>query len=761
VGLVAPLGAHAQQSIFGYQLGLTQSFTSLLTDSRQLFIIPGQAATATAAPAVFRSGGVQSNTQATANVTLDLVGTRWSHALLAGVAVGQLLPIGTPDEAITLRQARTTFAATASALTRYASDRFSFALNAAYALNVNGQLPLDGDGGVAGAAANPTQAGQRVGFLVLNQTTHGVTGRALLQLTRSRWDLDAGLGYTWQQNALFALTPQLAGANVGVGAAGAGTAAGAFVPATVHAIRPELIHRLRLGPRWMWRHDLAAPLQLPVSPSAEDIAGGAVAIVPTTFATTLRSELEHRVDDDTSVALDVRGGLNLRVPTSIQAGVGAYLGAPLVDPTTGGSYGLRLDTIIYSAELAWRTRVRRLDLRIQATAGVSQPLLFQPGLGSATVAAPFYDAPVVASLQPVVSLTLERRFDPLDLQLLAQRRVGVGGLGAAAVTTESAALTAGYTLALSASRALRLNAGVNASRIRSIDQNLLPVPDVVAPLALALNADAIGALFGAELPITQGDGLDVAASASYAFTFSDPTVGQVAMVAPGQLEAFSAHNFLLSIRATVGRGAADAARSAERRELDAFERDPVRGSPLLSARLMNQGRSLAEGTRGERPGLPPAAARGEAQAQTLGDASAAKPGAPNADVTPPIPPRGTADDDARAADEARAAQREAERRRRAKKTPLPDVTQGEAPFGAEQGVRGAPTPGAPAPSGAGAGSGSPRAGAPGAGGAPAPTQSTLPDGDTPAPSRTSKAKDAEKAKDKKAPRASDDDAEVF
>jgi hypothetical protein len=187
----------------------------------------------------------------------------------------------------------------------------------------------------------------------------------------------------------------------------------------------------------------------------------------------------------------------------------------------------------------------------------------------------------------------------------------------------------------------------------------------------------------------------------------------------------------------------------------------VRGSPLLSARLMNQGRSLAEGTRGERPGLPPAAARGEAQAQTLGDASAAKPGAPNADVTPPIPPRGTADDDARAADEARAAQREAERRRRAKKTPLPDVTQGEAPFGAEQGVRGAPTPGAPAPSGAGAGSGSPRAGAPGAGGAPAPTQSTLPDGDTPAPSRTSKAKDAEKAKDKKAPRASDDDAEVF
>lgn len=746
LGLCAPLAAHAQQSIFGYQLGLTQSFTTLVTDSRQLFVIQGQAATATAAPAVFRSGGVQSNTQATANVTLDLVGTQWSHAVLAGVALGQVLPIGTPEEAITLRQARTTFAATASALTRYASDRFSFALNASYALNVNGLLPLDGDGGVAGAAANPTQAGQRVGFLVLNQTTHGATARALLQLTRSRWDLDAGLGYTWQENALFALTPQLAGANVGVGAAGGGTAAGAFVPATLHAIRPELIHRLRLGPRWTWRHDLAAPLQLPVAPSAADAASGAVAIVPTTLGATLRSDLEHRVDEDTSLALDVRGALNLRIPTSIQPGVGEYLGAPLTNPATGDAYGLRLDTVIYSAELAWRTRFRRLDLRLQATAGVSQPLLFQPGLGSATVAAPFYETPVVASIQPVVSLSLERRFDPLDLQLVAQRRVGVGGLGAAAVTTESVSLAAGYTLALSASNALRLNAGVNASRIRSVDQNLLPVPDVVAPLVLAQNADAIGALFGAELPLTRGDGLDVAASASYAFTYSDPTVGQVAMTTPGALEAFSAHNVLLSIRATVGRGAADVARNAERRELDAFERDPVRGSPLLSARLMNQGRSLADGTRGERPGLPPTAARGEAQAQTLGDAGAAKGGAPSADVTPPIPPRGTADDDQRAADEARAAQREAERRRRAKKAPMPDVTQGEAPFGAERGVRGAPTPGAsPSP-------------------APSPTQSTpkaLPEGDAPASRPPPKGKGAEKPKDKKATRESDDDAEVF
>jgi hypothetical protein len=746
VGLCAPVAAHAQQSIFGYQLGLTQSFTTLVSDSNTLFVVQAQTQTATRSPAVFRSGGVQSNTQATANVTLDLVGTRWSHALLAGVALGQVLPIGTPEEAITLRQARTTFAATAGALTRYASDRFSFALNASYALNVNGLLPLDGDGGVAGAAANPTQAGQRVGFLVLNQTTHGATARALLQLTRSRWDLDGGLGYTWQQNALFALTPQLAGANVGVGAAGGGTAAGAFVPATLHAIRPELIHRLSLGPRWTWRHDLAAPLQLPVAPSAADAAGGAVAIVPTTFGTTLRSDLEHRVDDDTSLALDVRAALNLRVPTSVQAGVGAYLGAPLTNPATGESYGLRLDTLIYSAELAWRTRFRRLDLRMQATAGVSQPILFQPGLGGATVTEPFYDAPVVGSIQPIVSLSLERRFDPLDLQLVAQRRVGVGGLGAAAVTSESASLTAGYTLALSASRALRLNAGVNASRIRSVDRDLVPVPANAPALVLALNADAVGALVGAELPLTRGDGLDVSASASYALTYSDPTVGQAAMAAPGALEAFSAHNVLLSIRATLGRGAADAARSAERRELDAFERDPVRGSPLLSARLMNQGRSLAEGTRGERPGLPPTAARDEVQAQTLGDAGAAKAGAPSADVAPPIPPRGTADDDQRAADEARAAQREAERRRRAKKAPLPDVTQGEAPFGAEQGVRGAPSSG-------------------GSSSTPAPPPSApraLPEGDAPASPRTPpKGKGAKRPKDKKAPRASDGDVEVF
>lgn len=664
LGLGAARTARAADVRLGWSLGAQQSFQTVLTDSAQAFALTQAVAGSTVSDSlVQRFTGLVLNTGVTANATIDVVGRQWEQGLLVGVALNQLLPTLLPDDvAPNTAPASTAFQANAVYLARLVRPRWTWSLGGGYAFGLNGQLPIGADGGTGAAAG--TLPGAQVGPLVISGQTHTASARTLLQLTRARWDADLGFDYTFAANGIFTLAGAVGGAAAG---GAAGSALGAFVPATSHTLAPQLQARRRLSARDTLTASLRGSLVLPVEVELEDEL--VQNLLPQTASANLTAGYEHVLRDEHRWFVSLGGTLSLRRPSDLAlAADGGVSGRALVDPLTGGTYGLRTDTLIYTVEVGLQGRVRSLELGYRASAGVAQPRLYQPPLGGASARFPLYEDPVIGAIQPVLSLTLDRRFDPVDLSLAAQRGVGLGGLGASSNVTDTLSLSLRWSTPLSRESSLTVNAGANASRNRSVGAELIPAnPEASAAgqalVALANGADSLGATLGVALPLVASDGLRVDLDAMYGLTYNDPTAGAPEGAGTAGLTAFTSHTLIATLRGSWGRGPLETAGDEDRTEQNAFANNPQSGSPLVSARLLNlRGQGLAEGSRGIAPGRAPESARAapderrrsQDAAQGVGraestaaveqashrelDADAPKPPAPAAPKRAPRPP---------------------------------------------------------------------------------------------------------------------------
>lgn len=644
---LGPAHAHAQQVIFGYQLGVTETAGTIITDNPQLFVAPP------GSDSVTQLSGLQLNTGITANATLDILTRLGQHGFLAGLAFNQLIPAFVPDNAsASIRQATSALQATATYLGRVNGPRWSFGFGGGYTFGLNGQLPLESGGGVGGeAGVPPTLPGRQVGFLLVNQQAHSVNGRLLYQLSGLRWDLELTAGYAYQVNGLFSLAP-------GAVTAAGGSSLGAFVPTTFHNLTPSVGFRRRIGDFGNATANLSHNWVIP-SISTATAGLQQLQAAPQVSQTTLTLGYLYNRGLGRSFGVEGSGTLALRVPTNTN-------GRPLLLPD-GSDRTLAVDTVIYTGRVVYNEEIRSLALQVGAQLGVSQARLYQPPLGQATRHFAVYQEATVGSIQPVAELSLRRRFEPVDLSLILQRAVGVGGLGASAVITESANLTSRFLAPLASGFEVTFDAGLSAARTRGVGADLLPEnPENPRPAgglaALTTSNDSIGLLLQAQAPLYGGGGMNLDLTVAYNFIYTNPSP-EAEPGALGAIDDFSTQNIFATLRFTFGRGPLNEP-DIDRRELDEFSSDPRSGGPLISARLMNQGRSLSERARGIEPDRPNQARRDSRQALQIelqqaregrgerGDSSAergtmsteeeeraAQDAEDEIDLTPPIPPR--------------------------------------------------------------------------------------------------------------------------
>lgn len=625
--------AASAQVVFGYQLGLTQSVGTTLGDdlntqtllaqqNQQGAVVnptaPGGAANQNQPADVTTAGlsfsalqGIQSNTQVTANVTLDLVTRTLQHGLVLGAAFGQLVPFAVPDSEIQingepvdvnaqLRERITTLQASATYLARLQRATWSLAFGANYAFGLNGRLDNGANGGVAGGAAVGTLPAAQAGAFAFNGVTHTAGGQAQLQINKRRWDLAAALNYTYSQNGIYTLA---AGALGGQGAANAATTnLGAFIPANLHALTPTLVIRTRMGRSGLFTVDANSTFN-----TAEEIrddilvrADGNTTVTrappppPQTIISNLRFEYAHQLGRDRTLGLDALGTLSYRVGTDAQ-------GVPLAGAT------LAADSLIYTVRGFYRDTLP-WQMRIQLAVGAAQATLFQAPLGAPDVDPDAFEA-IRSDPEPVAQLTLQRRFDPVDVTLTAARDVGVGALGASAIVTESGALTFQHVAELG-ERRLISNLGFNGNRTTAVGQDRFVGVDPNDPLVAAFNNYGFGVTAGMALPIFVSGPFSVDGTLTYNFNWVDTDPNDVTNIPP-----LLTHVGLLTFRMVFGRGTAQNAAGVGGRidsdELDAFSANPVSGAPLLTQRLLQQGAPLQQGGR---PGEAPQARRDSRQA---------------------------------------------------------------------------------------------------------------------------------------------------
>ncbi len=636
VGVAAFLmpGLATAQVVVGYQLGLTQSVGTTVGDDLNTQTLlaqqnqqnqanvnadnPGGAAAQqpavnaeTAGLTVSALQGVQLNTQATANLTLDIVTRTFNHGFVLGLAVGQLVPVGVPESEIEvageavdinaqLRERITTVQATATYLARLQLATWSLAMGANYAFGLNGRLNNGASGGVGGGAGVGTLPAAQAGAFAFNGVTHTAGGLMQLQITKQRWDLVFGTNYTYSQNGIYTLA---AGALGGQGQAGAAaTNLGAFIPANLHAITPTLVTRARLGRRGLFTIDANTTYYVAdeIQDDIEVLADGTTIVTrgppppPETLINNLRLEYAHQFGRDRTIGVDVQTTLSFRVGTDAQG-----IELPGV--------GLATDSLIYTPRAFYRDTLP-WELRINAAVGAAQATLFQAPLGGAGGDPDAFE-PVRSNWEPVGTLTLQRRLDPIDVTLVASRGVGVGARGASAIVAEAGALTFQH-VADFGERRLVSNIGFNANRTQGVGQDLFQGFDANDPLVAAFNNYGFGATAGFAMPILISGPFSVDGVLTYNFNWVNTDPNDTTGIPP-----LLTHVGLLTIRAVFGRGTAQGASGAGGRvdsdELDAFSANPATGAPLLTQRLLRQGAPLQTG---ERPGEAPAARRDSRQA---------------------------------------------------------------------------------------------------------------------------------------------------
>ncbi len=603
LALLVPGLAHAQQTVVGYQLGVSQSAGTTLGDiqvvtpqlqdpqGQQVQVDPNQAAVA-------QTAGLQLTTAVNGNLTLDIATSTFNHAFVLGLGAAQLIPTLVPtDEDGNVQQGvvadrTTTFQVNANYLAILQRATWSFALGLGYGFALNGLLGSGADGrlqgGQLGTAGNNVP-GAQAGAFSFNGQTHTANGRLTLQLTPSlKWDLTLDGNYSYTRNGIFTLAGGALGAQNQVGAAA--TNLGAFVPATIHTVQPALRFRRLLGRRGQL--DVDAVVTYTLAEQIDDrvtVTGTttqifrAAAPPPTTLLNQLTLQYTYNMNDDRAFGLQAIGALNFRVPTDAQGFVLA-------------GQGISSDTLIYTFR-AFYTDVLPWELRVTLGAGAAQANLFQPPLGAQAALDDF--EPVRSNWEPIADLSIARRFDPVDITLFGQRAVATGALGISAIVTESANLVFAYTGSFGEFRP-QVAVGFNANRVRGVGRELFPTANPNDPAVLAFNNQGFGANVNLTLPLFEAAGLSFDLTGTYAFNYLDPDPDGVLNIDP-----LVTHAIVGTLRGIYGRGTAQVAADVGGRtledELDAFTADPVNGSPLLSNQLMNAGDPLQQGRRVGRP----------------------------------------------------------------------------------------------------------------------------------------------------------------
>jgi len=600
--LVTVSPASAGDLRFGWQVGVTQAAQGLVSGGASSFDVVGTSSAT--APFVASVGGLTFTTVANLTTSLDYSGHGWDHGLVAGIALNQQVPTLQPRGVAGVSQ--TGFTANASYLARRARALWAIELGTNYAFGLNGQLAPSENGGTN--VTGDVGATGEVGRFTVRGQSHAVGFSSLLSLDRARWDASLRARYDFSLNGAATLITSPA--------AGLGTPLTAFVPATTHTFNPSAELRRRFG-----RNNLAVITgstrwTIPVVADLEE--GLAQNVVPETLAIEGSGTIEHRFVDETRGFVSISSTLGYRVPTSLAAEGESVSGLPIIDRDTGQPFGLRPDTLIYRSELGLEGRLVKLEIGYRLSAGVAQARLFQPALGTAQERFAVYTIPVVGAVLPIFSGSLDRRFDPVDLNLIVSRSVALGGLGASAVINDSASLAASVSIRATSSTELRVSAGVSANRVSNAGGDQVPTPprirgargnEVLA--ALTTGSASLGARLSVDAPLYRAGGLAFDGNASYGYTYIDPTIDTVpdpdrplAALAVGD-----SHSILVSVRGTFGDGPVDAATTETVDErLDAYTTNPRDGSPLISARLLNL-RGAGQQQQSIAPGIPAANAR--------------------------------------------------------------------------------------------------------------------------------------------------------
>ncbi len=627
-------GWASAQVVFGYQLGVTQSVgTTVGDDLNTLTFLTEQnngaaqtnansdqgaaGAVQTQPTDVTTAGvnisalqGIQLNTQATANLTFDIITRTLNHGLVLGLAVGQLIPVAVPESQIEvagevvdlnaqLRERINTLQASATYLARLQRATWSLAFGGNYAFGLNGRLNNGASGGV-GAGITTLPAAQ-AGAFAFSGVTHTAGSQLQLQITKQRWDLTLGTNYTYSKNGIYTLA---AGAVGGQGQAGAAaTNLGAFVPANLHAITPTMIARLRLGRRGVLSlnansaYSVASEIldDFAVDINGETVITRAPPPPPETLINTARLEYAHQFGRTRSVGADFETTLSFRVATD--AG-----GVEVPGSTLATDALINTVRVVYRDSLPWQVQAN-------LAVGLAQSTLYQAPFGAPIDAGtPFLL--IRSSPEPVANLSLQRRFDPIDVTIVAARGVGVGALGASAIVAESAGITLQHILDLG-ERRLITNLGANAQRTVGVGGELFAGVDPNDPLVAAFNNYGYGATAGMALPLVITGPFSIDATATYNYNWVNTDPGDLIE----GLTPLATHVGLFTLRGVFGRGTAQGAAGIGGRvdsdELDAFSANPATGAPLLTQRLLRQGAPLRTG---DRPGVAPQPRRDSRQA---------------------------------------------------------------------------------------------------------------------------------------------------
>lgn len=612
--LTWPEDARAQRSVFGYQLALSQSAGTIVTNDQALLGLQFQNVDQ---ETVTQLQGLQLNTGINANVTYDIFTRSLEHAFLAGAGFNQIIPAFAPEGAVL--NGITGLSATATYLGRLQRATWGLAFGGGYTVASNGRLRTGADGGAAGQGGGlpgNTLPGASFGPFVVNGITHGLNARTQLQVLRNTWDLDLETAYAFSANGIFTLAPGAVGAQ-----AGGATALGAFVPLTTHSFAPRLGARKRFGRSHLLSVNAGAAFNLPLSADPEELPNPddpqspflvfPIQPVGPSILNSADLTYSYEFDEQHRIALTGGAAFNLRRPIEQRTNV-------FVDSTgrerselvflPSETVGFAADTLIYSAQLTYFVFFRKLELGVTLAGGVAQPRLWQfpIGLGNGQI----FTSPAVANIEPTFAVTLNRRFEPIDVILNVGRNVGVGGLGASAIVTENANLVLTYRLPFSRradARTLDMSLGVTAARVRGAGREFLPdappPPEGGALLIAALtDNNNVGTVASAGTVLYEDGPFRVAGTLMYQFVYNDLNPrGEVGL--PVLQDSATTHNIMLTVLGTFGRGPLQE-RSGELGELDAFSRNPNSGSPLTSARLANAGMRL-DGTSGSAPGRPP------------------------------------------------------------------------------------------------------------------------------------------------------------
>ncbi|MBK8012728.1 MAG: hypothetical protein IPK13_15355 [Deltaproteobacteria bacterium] len=588
----------AAQTVFGYQVGVTQSVGTTVTNNSEVFqaqddVLNGQVGVA-------RMQGLELGTTVNANMTVDLATSMFEHSGVIGASFSQIIPTATNEDVLnTFRERVTTLQATAGYLGRRITPTFTWAWAARYGFGLNGRLGNASNGSVQGGGAGNTLPGAELGAFVVNGQTHTIDVETSFEFLRPLWDARIGLNYGYANNQVFTLVGGLnSSANTGT------TNIGAFVPMTAQTVGASVSYRRRIQQSTI-EAGASALLTLPQAPDVTGTSTGSASSsagilqAPRSLTQNMNVRYSWQQTSERAFGAEVTASTNFREPVTTVAG------------SIGG--GMSLDTLILGARGIYEDFYRWAEVRVYAHLGVAQANIFQApaegvGTGSQNAATSFQ--PIYGRVHPIFALGLEREFAPFDLSLRLERGVSVGALGMAAIASDQASLVIRYFPVI-AHRHVAMEVGFNAGRSREVEPtgsaNVATASNPASrAIAIANNNDSLGATGQVAVPIYVEGAFAIDASFSYGFSWVDRDPANAETDPP--LLPTMTHTGLFVLRGTWGRGTLQQATGAgglqaSDAEDPAYTRDGE-GSRLGSSQLLTgDAPSLSE--RGRRPGEAP------------------------------------------------------------------------------------------------------------------------------------------------------------